>query len=82
MKDIIGNSKNGNNDNNRNKKNFPLIRRSIFIISLVFCEGERTDIGRINYDQIRRERASDFLRADKNSELERRLTANEESRPG
>jgi hypothetical protein len=52
------------------------------IISLVPYEGERANIGRVNQDQVRHERASDLLRADKDSELERRLTANEEEQVG
>jgi hypothetical protein len=52
------------------------------IISLVPYEGERASIGRVNQDQVRHERASDLLRADKDSELEGRLTANEEEQVG
>jgi hypothetical protein len=48
MENIIKNNRNENNDNNRDKKNSPLIRRSTPIISLVPCEKERINIGKIN----------------------------------
>jgi hypothetical protein len=41
-----------------------------------------TNIGRINQNQIYRERASDLFRADKNSELEEHLTINTEEQNG
>jgi hypothetical protein len=76
MGDIVRIDKDENSDN-RDEKNFPPVRRSTPIISLVFCERERA-----NQDLIRRERASDLFRADKYLELEGRLTANEEEQAG
>jgi hypothetical protein len=68
--------------NDGDKESPPLVRRPISIISLVLCEEELANIGRANQDQVRREHASDFFRADKDSELEGRLTANEEEQDG
>jgi hypothetical protein len=68
---IVEGGKGGGNGNDRDKKSSPPVRRSTPIISLVPCERERTDIGRANQD-----------RADKDSELEGRLTANEEEQAG
>jgi hypothetical protein len=47
MRDI-GDGKNENNDNNGDKKNSPLIRRSISIISFIFYEEERANVGKDN----------------------------------
>ncbi len=68
------------NDDDHDKKNSLLIRRLIFITSLVPCEKERVNIGKINQDQISFKRASNLLRADKNLELEGRLTTNKEEK--
>jgi hypothetical protein len=64
------------------KESPPPVRRSTPITSLVPCEEERANVGRANQDQVRHEHASDLLRADKDSELEGRLTANEEGQDG
>jgi hypothetical protein len=40
--------KDKNNGNDYDKENFPPVRRLIFIISLIFCERKRVNIGRIN----------------------------------
>jgi hypothetical protein len=71
IKDIIKGDRDEGDGNDRDKKSFSLMRRSIPIISLVPCEEER-----VNQNLIRRKRASDLLRADEDSELKRRLTAN------
>jgi hypothetical protein len=78
IRNVIKDNKNESNGNNRDKKNFPPVRRSTPIISLVPYEGKRANVGSANQDQIRRERAFDLFRAGKNSELEKRLTTNEE----
>jgi hypothetical protein len=42
------NNKNENDDNDGYKKSFPLIQRSILIISLVLYEKERVNIDKAN----------------------------------
>jgi hypothetical protein len=79
---VIRGSKDEGNDNDRDKKSSPPVWRSIPIISLVPCEEERVNIDSANQDQIRHKRASDLFRADLDSELERRLIANEEEQAG
>ena len=44
----IGVGKNEGDGDNYDKESFPLVRRLISITSLVFCEGERANVGRIN----------------------------------
>jgi hypothetical protein len=81
MGGVVKDGKNEGDGDNRDKKNFPPMRRSTPITSLVPCEEKRANVGRTNQDQVR-ERASDLLRADKDSELEGRLSANEEEQAG
>jgi hypothetical protein len=74
---VVGGGRNEGDGDDKDKKSSPPVRRSTPIASLVPCEGERA-----NQDLVRRERASHLLRADKDSELEGRLTANEEEQAG
>jgi hypothetical protein len=74
---VVGGGRDEGDGDDRGKESSPPVRRSTLIISLVSCEGERA-----NQDLVRRERASDLLRVDKDSELEGRLIANEEEQAG
>jgi hypothetical protein len=79
---IVRNNKDEGGGNDRHKKNFSSVRQFIPIISLVPCEGERANVGKTNQDRIRLECTSDHFRAEKDSELERRLTADKEEQAG
>jgi hypothetical protein len=79
---VVGDGRDEGDGNDRDEKGSPPVRRSTLIISLVPCEGERANVGRVNQDQVRRKRASNLLRADKDSEPEGRLIANEEEQAG
>jgi hypothetical protein len=48
MMEGVKDNKNEDNDNNGDKKNFPLIRRSISIISFISCEKENVNVDKIN----------------------------------
>jgi hypothetical protein len=48
MVEDVGDNKDKDDGNNDYKKNFSLMRRSIFIISFISCEEKRINIGRIN----------------------------------
>jgi hypothetical protein len=78
---VVGDVRVGKNESdgdNYDKKSFPPVRRLTPITSFAPCEGERANVGRANQNQIPPERASDLLRAHKDSQLKRRLAANEE----
>jgi hypothetical protein len=74
---VVGDGKDEGDGDDRDKESFSPVRRLISIISFVPCEGERA-----NQDLVCCERASDLFRADEDSELEGRLTANEEEQAG
>jgi hypothetical protein len=78
----VEDNRNKNNDNNNDKESSSSVRQSISIISLIFCEKERANMDKVNQNQIRYKYASDFLRADKNSELKKYLIINKEKQNG
>jgi hypothetical protein len=78
----VGGNRNEDDDDNSDKKSPPPVRQSIPITSLVPYEKGRANIGRANQNQIRRERASNLFRANKDSKSKERLTANTKEQDG